>query len=300
MDHKITKFTSVRSVRGRTLEYTFDQLADNFVELSEEPMDAKENSNLFAPTHFLGGYRKKDNAKYTSLIVLDIDEGISFDDVRCEVEDVGLSAILCTTASSKPDHHKFRVIVPLSSETTYEDAKTAWFGLNFILTRSRADTSKIGCESLFYLPGDFRGAYNAVHVHRGDIPSVTDIVTNGIGMDTIEEELQKLGKATKPEPKDFRFKREANDMDVRYRTSGLISYNALRAYECRENYHIGRYRMLCSIAASARRRGILVTAAQVADLFMEFDARHGDGRHQTSEHAIKVRADAISAMRHVN
>jgi len=60
------------------------------------------------------GHRHADNFISCDLLVYDIDDGLTIDEAKIVIENEGLCCLALPTPSHTEEHHKFRIIIPLS------------------------------------------------------------------------------------------------------------------------------------------------------------------------------------------
>jgi len=84
---------------------------------SEDPEDRKWEKacqKCFAPVVYKENRRLKEKVEYITMMVWDVDSGkTSYDDVLAFLSHHKIRFIMHTSYSHKPEHHKFRVILPL-------------------------------------------------------------------------------------------------------------------------------------------------------------------------------------------
>ena len=108
---------------------------EDLIELISKPMisDTKNTSVYIIPfiMNYTDGksYTTKSNCELLSAIILDIDGGITIEDFKRTIH---FKYYLYTTFSHKPDHHKFRVIIPIEHPLTFKsyDTKFMRYWLN--------------------------------------------------------------------------------------------------------------------------------------------------------------------------
>lgn len=121
----VSTFDNLFLTEAAPQQLTFDQL----VELLTQPGEAfrvwdKRRLPQWSPTCFDPPRRKKAHAVFASCLVLDYDDGTTVD----EAIDVWgqWALILHTSWSHRPDHHKFRLVLPLDEDLDKADYPTAW------------------------------------------------------------------------------------------------------------------------------------------------------------------------------
>ena len=118
-------FDNLFLTEAHSKQLTFEQLVD----LLTQPGEAfrvwdKRKLPQWSPAKFKPPRRKKVNAQDASCLVLDYDDGTT---IERAVETWGQwSLILHTSWSHRPEHHKFRVVLPLDQDLRKEEYPTAW------------------------------------------------------------------------------------------------------------------------------------------------------------------------------
>ncbi|MBO0726213.1 MAG: hypothetical protein J2P52_11480, partial [Blastocatellia bacterium] len=89
--------------------------------LSKPAIRANKDGPLWSPATFKPARRKKENVKEVSLLVLDIDGGMTIDQADAKLRELGAQACVYTTHSHQritPDHPKaedyFRIVLALA------------------------------------------------------------------------------------------------------------------------------------------------------------------------------------------
>jgi len=70
-------------------------------------------------------HRKKENAILTDIdfLIFDIDDGLTIEEVHNMFNRYDFKIMTLTTTSHTEEHHKFRVLIPLSQKTTFKDTQ---------------------------------------------------------------------------------------------------------------------------------------------------------------------------------
>jgi hypothetical protein len=290
------------SVKNPAVEYHDEMSFRDFVDVletfSREQFPGKDAAPLFAATRFDHDRRKKANATTSGLIVLDVDDGTSIEQVSEVLDDLGIECVLYSTASHRADRHKFRVCVPLADPVDYDTHVRAWHAVNQAITSGEADSTKIGMESIFYVPGRYPGAPSVFEVFDGEVFSAEDWIA-AVGIDLTELSVEnRAGHASR-----FQERRTGEregrppsygDLDL-YETA-LVSETALNDYLASgEGWHHARFGLMLHMVGRAKKRGIAITADDVVHLFNQVD--HVDGGHyQSSKYQRELRNDARKAV----
>ena len=89
----------------------------------------KLTAPAWLPVRFKDGapmVRKDEHVAAVSCLVLDVDDGANVNQMRATLAGLGFRAVLHTTWSHKPDHHKARVILPLAEECPRAEWLEVW------------------------------------------------------------------------------------------------------------------------------------------------------------------------------
>lgn len=153
---------------------TFDKFEKWLYRLSKLPMmkPKKEefidvhHAPLISPAVYTEG-SKRLNASVTAWggwAALDVDDFTgSVDDIDTN----GLHCVVYSTASSTPDHIKFRMVFPLTEEVKKEDIPNFWYALNRRIG-GLGDEQVKDLSRMYYIPGTYPNAYNFIKTIKGD------------------------------------------------------------------------------------------------------------------------------------
>ncbi len=283
---------------------SFEEIVDFLQESSLAPYQSKEQAPLMASCEFRDGKRRKANVERSGLVMLDIDEEKVIDEVEDLFSELGVATFIYTTASHRPDHHKFRVGIPLSANVDGETYTRAWCALNHLVD-DVVDRSKRGAESLFYLPGDYPGTDGRFIVMNGEIiPAEVWIESVGLPEDDVAFAAPIAGLSSRspsrtPSPRLTRLRDALNDGDRRVSLydSKLVSERAKCAYlDTADNWHHARYRFMCSVSARAQKLGTNVAPEEIREIFNQLDLTDG-GHYQGAADQKALLGDAMGALR---
>ncbi len=173
----VSLFDNVKSNKpADCMNFDFDDFVEIMSTYSRDKFSCKSDAPLICVTEFKDGRRSKANATQSGMVVLDIDDHLTVGEVLDNLRDEGIAALLCSTASHRDDHHKFRVFVPLLEIADYDDHVLAWHVLNHAVADGKADPSKIGWPMSYnawaHLPTEFckmHSASNSLQTKAGTI-----------------------------------------------------------------------------------------------------------------------------------
>src|SRR5690554_3653296 len=78
---------------------------------------------VYSPYVF-NGTRKQDNFKSCDIAVLDIDEGLTIDEAEQIISEANFTCLCLPTTSHTEEHHRFRLLFPLSRTVTKDRKST--------------------------------------------------------------------------------------------------------------------------------------------------------------------------------
>src|SRR6516225_1898920 len=117
----VAYFNHVKDNEPQNQTTTWEEFRDLLAVEAKRELVAKEDARLFSPTIY-EGKRRKANATTSAMIAIDADEGLMFEDCYNALVELGLEAILHTTASNRLGD-RFRVAIPLSEPVAPETYK---------------------------------------------------------------------------------------------------------------------------------------------------------------------------------
>lgn len=124
-EYSITLFNNIHQRSGRSITMDVDRICQGLSTPIHTSIEDKIKLPLWSPTTF-DGTRSTKNAQSISMLVYDMDDGDSSFDVWCLFAQRGWTTIAHTSASHSPNHHKYRVIVPLASPLPKSDWDRVW------------------------------------------------------------------------------------------------------------------------------------------------------------------------------
>lgn len=296
----VSLFDNVKSnIASDCVNLNFDEFVQIMEAYSQDSFASKSDAPLICLTQFKGGRRKKANAGKSAMLVLDIDDHLDVDDVVSVLKADELRALLCSTASHRPDKHKFRVFIPLSDLADYDDHRLAWHVANLAIADGKADPSKIGAESMFFVPGIYPNAPRVFHRFDGITLSAEDWI-NLCGSRSDVQKMAGLKPHIRTPQKQHRPARRSftgsNDADLDLARSRLVTDKSLDEYRSPSGaYHHARFKLLMSMAGRAHRLGVDVTHSDLVHLFNQVDQEDG-GFYQTPDYQAALLAEAQKAL----
>lgn len=264
---------------------SFDEFENLLYQLSKEPgykpkkgEYIKASSPLITPALFKEGTtRKNDNViEWAGFACLDIDsyEG-SFEDT---VNTFHSNRFVCySTSSSTQEHPRFRIILPLTSSVQSDKIPHFWFALNNKFLACDPQTKDK--SRMFYIPAIYPDAYNFIFSHKDSLTlnphelmsqyPYSDGVKKSNFSDAVQEKLVAY-KKEKLTNTSYKW--------TSYRDCIFVNKTLIDNYRnISETGWYGQiFRILCSIASSAMKRGYPITPHEVSTLVKELDSETGN------------------------
>lgn len=142
---KLTRFSDERDNTGKPNAGTWPQVVGL---LSKRDIRQSKSGKAFSPAIF-NGTRAKMNVKAVSMAVADIDDGVQIDALRPSI--AGFSWVAYSSHSHTAEHHKYRIVLPLSRDVSTVEWAAFWEGFNQLLG-CHCDTACRDVSRLYYLP----------------------------------------------------------------------------------------------------------------------------------------------------
>ena len=139
--------------------------------LSKLKRESKKDAQLISPAIYKPDTDKRRNANveaWGGWAAIDVDDHQFEGDLEKELEKLyGQYQYVCySTASSTEDHPKFRMVFQLNGIVHADHIRHFWHALNTELD-SLGDKQCKDLSRMYYIPGDYRGAYNFFFTHPG-------------------------------------------------------------------------------------------------------------------------------------
>lgn len=128
-------------------QHTWSQLLDLF---KTPNIRGSKDGLLIAPAKF-NGKRAKANVEYVSLLMLDVDSGLTIDSAIETLKKTGYESVIHTSFSHSESLNKFRVIIPLDKPIPADQYSRLWHW-GSCLFGNTVDQSVNDCSRIFYTP----------------------------------------------------------------------------------------------------------------------------------------------------
>lgn len=278
-----TLFSSVKDNDARTRhDMTWRELTDELSDFATVPFAKKEEAPLFTSCEFTPTRRAKKNVSCSAMVILDVDGSRNPDQATLEhasqiFVETSLAGLIYTTASHSLERHRYRVLIPLAGQVSGPIYTRAFYALDALLGQT-ADLSKRGCESLFYLPGNYERVPNRIFVFEG--MTLGGDTWADMCPEVAPEPPQVAHVQATPRSSPIRARRSArrhwewsNLFDCPFVTSAMI--DAYRDRQRADSWYLGMYVFMCSVAGRAKAMGYEISSQELADLAVRLDQFDG-------------------------
>lgn len=288
MDISLTLFSSVwdnKTHRQMNLS-SFDEFEKLLYDLSRVELKDKKSAQLISPASYTNGTTRsnKNVEEWSGWAAVDVD------DLDCTMETlndilaerVGLWKYVCySTASSKPDHPKFRLVFELDRHIKADKIGHFWHALNAELG-SIGDKQTKDLSRMYYIPAKYANSNNFIFTHHGDVINVSDLLakhpyvskkSSNTLFDSLPEEMQK---------KIIQHRKEQMvNTDIKwnsYHDCPFVNKRLIAEYKTisETGWYHKMYQLMVSISANALKKEYPITVQEVATLCKELDLETGN------------------------
>jgi hypothetical protein len=289
-DVSLTLFNSIfdNKTDKRMALSNFLEFESLLYKLSEIPRQSKRDSHLISPACYKEGTNRRCNdnvSHWSAWAAMDVDDhDFSSENLENELASrFGHYNYVCySTASSRSDHPKFRLVFPLSSTVESHSIRHFWYALNRELGHL-GDPQTKDLSRMYYIPATYAGAYNFIFSHKsGSDIDPSDLMRKHEYVETrstAKSFLDRLPEAMQKEILQYRKDSMERSTNVRwsgYRDCPFVNKNLIQDYKAIAYIdNSGRYAMIykimVSIATNAVRDGYAITTKEIVDLIRELD-----------------------------
>lgn len=277
----------------------WDQLVKLLHKLSRRPLKGKTDAELISPAVYTTGTTRanKNVLAWAGWCAVDVDD-IEVDGELNEFVNSWVSnwRFVCySTASSRPDKPKFRLVFELDRHVGVDEIKHFWFALQSHLD----DAGDKQCKDLsrmYYVPAAYADAHNFIF-SGGDEPlCVSDLLAKYpyAVKERSENFLDRLPEEWAKQVIEHRKTSLKNDTYrwTDYKDCPFVNKKLLQEYMSIAGIDgSGRYRMIykmmISIASSAIEKGYPITEIEIVELIRQIDM---DSSNKYQNRALDVEA----------
>lgn len=264
---------------------SFDELEKLLYALSNQPKKGKLDAELISPAVYEAGTKRanKNVTAWAGWCAVDIDDldidGELNEYVRDLVPDWRF--VCYSTASSRPNKKKFRLVFELDRDVSVDEIKHFWFALQSRLDDS-GDKQCKDLSRMYYVPANYAEADNFIFSGNGKPINVSDLLSaypyverakaTGSFLDRLPPELveQVVSHRKNQMQNTGIFWSSYHDCPFWPRKMAL-EYATISD----TGWYAKMYGMMVAIASRAIEKEYPITASQIAELCKQFDMENG-------------------------
>ena len=275
---------------------TFDEVEKLLYGLSQQPKKGKKDAELISPAVYEAGTTRanKNVTAWAGWCAVDVDDieidGELNDYVRNLVPDWRF--VCYSTASSRPDRPKFRLVFELDRHISVAEIKHFWYALQSRLD-DQGDKQCKDLSRMYYIPATYAEADNFIFSGSG----------KPIDVDALLQRYPYVDRAKSGNTFLDRLPPELAEQVVNHRKSMMQNTNIFWTgyHDCpfwprklaseyvsitETGWYHKMYQIMVAIAGKAVERGYPITSNEIAELCKEFDRETGnwyENRPMTTE-----------------
>ena len=263
----------------------FDAFESVLYDLSEKPFKNKKDAMLMSPAVYKKGTtRKNDNViEWAGWCAVDVDEYTPKGDLKDDlVKRFSAYRFVCySTASSKNNQPKFRLVFPLKRSVENDEIKRFWYALQSELG-DLGDRQTKDLSRMYYIPGKYAGADNFIWSHRDGNSIDPDELIFKHPMpekQSLNNFFDRLPEAVQQEIVNYRKEKlDANFEWTSYHDCPFWPRQLAAEYQTisQTGWYAKMYAIMIATAGNAIRRKYPITASEVSILCRQFDEDTGN------------------------
>ena len=260
---------------------TWESFVDMLRQLSEQPIAKKTDAVLISPAVYTEGTtRSNKNVEYWAhWACVDIDDYKgTLDDIRNRF--AGTNCVIYSTASSKPEQIKLRVVFDLDRRVEAEEIKGFWFALNKWIGDLNDEQTK-DASRMYYIPATYDNAYNFFYSQSGDPLSVGKLkLLHPYVEKTGNSFLDRMSPEMREQVLEYR-KSQLTNVEYKwtgYRDCPFFPRKMVEDYKSvsETGWYSQMYRIMIATACNAVKKKYPITADQIASMCQELDTETGN------------------------
>ena len=265
---------------------TFDEVEKLLYGLSQQQKKGKKDAELISPAVYEAGTTRanKNVTAWAGWCAVDVDDievdGELNDFVRNLVPDWRF--VCYSTASSRPDRPKFRLVFELDRHISVAEIKHFWYSLQSRLD-DQGDKQCKDLSRMYYIPATYAEADNFIFSGAG----------KPIDVDALLEQYPYVDRAKSGNTFLDRLPPELAEQVVNHRKSMMQNTNIYWTgyHDCpfwpkklaaeytaisETGWYSKMYSMMVAVAARALEKEYPISSTQIAELCKQFDAENGN------------------------
>lgn len=264
---------------------TWDQFTNLLYKLSQRPLKGKTDAELISPAVYtIGTTRANKNVlAWAGWAAIDVDDHEFKGNLKSELINLyGKYDFICySTASSRDDFPKFRLVFRLDRHVQQNEIKHLWWALNSELD-SIGDKQTKDLSRMYYVPANYASANNFFFTNSGDSIDVNQLMAKWPYniKERSENFLDRLPEAWKQQIIEHR---KSSLENTSYTWSGYsdcpfwpkklaVEYTTISE----SGWYSKMYQIMIAIAGKAVEKGYPITANEIESLCKQFDADNGN------------------------
>ena len=287
MEISLTLFKSIfdNKTDKRINAKDFDAFESVLYDLSEKPFKNKKDAMLMSPAVYTAGTtRKNDNViEWAGWCAVDVDEYMPKGDLKDDlVKRFSAYRFVCySTASSKNNQPKFRLVFPLKRSVENDEIKRFWYALQSELG-DLGDRQTKDLSRMYYIPGKYASADNFIWSHRDGNPIDPDELIFKHPMpekQSLNNFFDRLPEAVQQEIVNYRKEKlDANFEWTSYHDCPFWPRQLAAEYQTisQTGWYAKMYAIMVATAGNAIRKKYPITASEVSILCRQFDEDTGN------------------------
>lgn len=270
---------------------SFDELENLLYCLSKKPGYKpkkgefnKAASELITPAIFHKGTTRanKNVISWGGWVAIDVDDypNGGFEDAVKAFN--GHRYVCYSSASSRKEHPKFRMVMPLTQWIPADKIRHFWYALNREFN-SLADPQTKDLSRMYYIPAQYPDAYNFIFSNKSaPILNPAELMDKHTFSEkaSIHSLLAQMPEAIQKKMEEYKRDQLKNGHKYRwtsYADCPFVNKRLVQEYRSISGtgWYTKMYAIMTSIAATAIRRGYPITAEQIAQLCKQLDMDTG-------------------------
>ena len=253
--------------------------------LSNRPLGGKKDAELISPAVYVPNTTRsnKNVLTWAGWAAVDVDDIEIHGDIKDVVNNMcGSYSYICySTASSKIDKPKFRIVFRLSRNIESVQIKHFWWALNTYL-ESAGDRQTKDLSRMYYVPATYSGAFNFIFSGGSDTLDVDALLSKFpyVEKQNSNNFMDRLPEAIQRSVIEHRRSKMENTNYVWSGYNDCPFWPRKLADEYRAITETGwyhkMYQIMVATAAKAITKEYPITASQIANLCQEFDRENGN------------------------
>lgn len=291
MNYELTIFKNQfdnKTHRTVSLE-SWDSFRNLLFDLSKQKgqKGGRNSSPLITPARFQKGSTRsnKNTLHWAGWCAVDVDDfmvGVRVHEIEAHLQEKfgQYNYVVYSTASSREDHLKFRIVFQLDEYIENDRIKAFWYALNTELGEM-GDPQTKDLARMYYVPAQYPDAESFFFYNEGNSLNTSELIakhpyhakTGNTFLDRLPPEMQSAVIQHR--------KNSLNNTDYRwssYRDCPFWPKRLAVEYQTisETGWYSKMYKIMLAVAGNAYAKGYPITSTQIADLCREFDSETGN------------------------